>query len=197
MSTQETTSTAERGTQREVYRYLADHDELPAPDQVSIHVNGTIFLDFETLDDLDVWVAKLDAKASARRKPMDGGKLLSYYNFGQVFLGYHGVLTCHEERVGEERAEEIRCELNGFIVHEYETVSDIVWGRAVHSREITGSDFNLDKAINWALDQSEVSMTCGPDKNGGASVELIDGTVIAWDADAALWCFEVSDEVAA
>jgi hypothetical protein len=194
MSNQETTSIAGRATRREVYRYIADHDGLPAPEQVSINTNGTVFLDFEALEDLDVWAAKLAAQVSVRREPKNGGRLLSYYNFGTVFLGYHGVLTCHEDGVGEERAEEIRCELNGFIDHEYETVSDIVMGRAVHSREVTGSDWNLQKAIDWALDQPEVSITCGPDGDR-ASVELIDGTVIAFDVEGELWCFEAADEV--
>jgi hypothetical protein len=183
-----------RPDRREVYRYIADHEELPAPEQVSVHANGPIFLNFEELYELDLWAVKLNAKVSARRKLMDGGKLLSYYNFGQVFLGYHGVLTCHEERVSDERAEEIRCELNGFIVHEYEAASDIVFGRAVHSREITGSDWNLGKAIDWAMGQPEVAVCCGPDASG-ATVELVDGTLFAWDVDAGLWCFEAADEV--
>jgi len=60
-----------------------------------------------------------------------------------------------------------------------ERLEEILDGLAVHARAVVGSDFNLDKAIDWALDQPDVSTTCGPE-GGAATVELTDGTEIEW-----------------
>lgn len=102
-----------------------------------------------------------------------------------------------ETRVSDERIQEILDGLNGFVVHEYETESNIVNGRAVHSRVSVGCDFNLDKAVDWALDQSEVSIACGPDTDGGAEIELSDGTTIEWIPAEKSWAVTVSDDTEA
>lgn len=99
-----------------------------------------------------------------------------------------------ETRVSDDRVDEIVSVLNGFIVHEYEPVSDIVYGRAVHSREITGSDWNLDQAVAWAHEQPDVVEALGPNADGEAVVELDDGTTIEWDTASKSWGVTVSDE---
>lgn len=98
------------------------------------------------------------------------------------------------KRVTDERVEEILSGLNGFVVHEYEPVSDLVNGRAVHTREIVGSDFNIQQAMDWASNLPEVVDVRNNDDDGEAEVELYDGTVLVWEPDRAQWAVTVSDD---
>lgn len=81
-------------------------------------------------------------------------------------------IAAAETGVSEERVEEILQILNSFA-------------------DSTGP--NLREAVDWALDQTEVSSCGGPDDNG-AEVELVDGTVFEFGA-AKRW-FVTSKEVA-
>lgn len=100
-----------------------------------------------------------------------------------------------EGRVPDERVEEILATLNGFVVYEVEPYTEIVNGVSVLKREVVGADSNLDKAVEWALDQPEVSSTGGPDGNG-AEVVLRDGTVFEFDPLDKAWSVVASDEPA-
>lgn len=105
------------------------------------------------------------------------------------FLGRHEDVDDIAEPpvVSEERAEEIRGELNGFIEHEYETGTEVMNGIAVRVSTIVGTDFNRDAAVEWARAQPEVVAAGfdGVDQEG--FVNLVDGTVIAWTGK--LWEF--------
>lgn len=193
--------TTEQGpaSAREVYFQLAASD-LPAPRQVAVSTEDPIVsMTFAAEADLEAWAEALNASRDFRRDLSDDGKRYTWYYTFNAFLGRHGYLTYHEPvppRIPDERVEEILDGLNGFIVHEYETVSDIVYGRAVHSRESVGCDFNLGKALDWAMALREVSTTAGPD-NGNADVELHDGTVIEWVPAEKSWAVTVSDDAEA
>lgn len=95
--------------------------------------------------------------------------------------------------VSDERVEEILNALDGFVVHEYEPVSDVVNGRAVHSRVSVGADFNLDKALEWAMREPDVAETFGPTVDGDAAVELVDGNVLEWMPAERCWAATICD----
>lgn len=95
--------------------------------------------------------------------------------------------------ITDARVEEILAGLNGFVDHEYEGGTELVDGSAVAVRAIVGTDFNLDRAIEWALDQPETSTTSHSDQKY-ASVELTDGTVLEWFAEEGQWVQTIADE---
>lgn len=99
-------------------------------------------------------------------------------------------------RVSEKRVQEILDRLNGFIDVEYEGGTILIDGRAVSNRVAVGADFNLDKAVDWALNQRDVKSTCGP-SNGTADVELSDGTILEFVRAEKQWAVTISDEPAA
>lgn len=101
-----------------------------------------------------------------------------------------------EPRVTDERVDEVLDILNGFVVHEYETVSDIVMGRAVHTPEIVSSDFNLENALDWALSQQDVKAAYRTG-SGVFVVELDGATVLEWQPDEEQWALTVSDDAKA
>lgn len=84
------------------------------------------------------------------------------------------------DRVCDERVEEILEGLNGFV-----------------DRAHDGTDFNLDKAVGWALDLPEVRTTFGPGADGDAAIELNDGTTLEWVASEKQWSVTVSDDAPA
>lgn len=85
-----------RATRRQVLEFIA-HSDLPVPQKTSVHDNGVIFLDFDAYDELNGWADHLRAeRGTDREEREDGARLFSYFTFGNL-LGYHGVLTCHED----------------------------------------------------------------------------------------------------
>lgn len=174
---------------REVYRFIAEHGELPAPKRITIADSGVVFMDFQTLEELEVWAAHLNAAASRRRELSDDGVLCSYYTFGKVFLGYHGALSCQERprTVSQERTEAILARLNGFIVHEYQDGTELVDGRAVPVSDIVGTDFNLEEAVSWARTQPELESFTEPAFPSLLQIRLVDGTVLFWDTGENRW----------
>lgn len=97
--------------------------------------------------------------------------------------------TLELQKAAAERVQEFLNHLNSFIDHEYEYDTEIRLGIAVPVRTIVGSDFNLDKAIEWATSQPDVTVACGPDGDR-ATVELHDGTILAFEAALTAWDIE-------
>ncbi len=56
---------------------------------------------------------------------------------------------------------------------------------------------NPEAGIDWAIHQAEVVETYGPNADGEAMVELVDGTHIDWIPTSRLWVVAVPDDTAA
>lgn len=189
----------------EVFKALAAlSNNLPAPESVSFHGGNWISLRFATAPEVLAWAQALRAEKQWLRLHY-GDDSQTYYT--GTWLGSHLALNCIEKghldaagleavnEVPDDRIEEILAALNSFVVYEVEPYTEIVNGVSVLKQEVVGADSNLDKAIDWALDQPEVSSTGGPDGNG-AEVVLRDGTVIEFDPLDKAWSVVVSDESA-
>lgn len=97
------------------------------------------------------------------------------------------------QRISDKRVQEILDGLNGFVDREYDGGTHIAGGVAVPCATVVGCDANLDKAVDWALDLPEVSIACGPDTDGSAEIELVDGTIVEFDKATKRWEVTVSE----
>jgi hypothetical protein len=100
-------------------------------------------------------------------------------------------MSVHVKKISDDRVNQIVGRLNGFMVHEREFGTELHNGRAVPCSWIVGTDYNWDRACEWAMGLAE---TEGYVVVPWPEVHLTDGTVIAWSPDISRWEVAVTDE---
>ncbi len=197
---------------------LGQLHKLPDPVRMGATESNSIAgLDFVRREDFDAWCQALDATDTVMVQAHKDGWLANAYVFEKRggwrihFSAEYCDATTHTELpaetltvledvanpprliaiVSEERAEDIRCELNGFIEHEYEVGTEVVNGIAVRVNTVVGTDNNIDAALAWAVKQAEVEEYATGLSVHGPRVTLVDTTVIAWTGK--LWEFVAQD----